>query len=71
MRIFQIVLEIIWIMMGGLCLYLGVKNISLAGNSAFLFFILSLVAFAMGAYRFFSRRKRERAQHDKRWPLQR
>lgn len=60
MRTFQIILEIIWFILGIVCVYLGIRTLSFPGNNSTVFFILSVIAFGMGSYRFFMRRRRER-----------
>ena len=60
MRLFQIIIEITWLILGICCVYLGVRTLSAPGNSSVVFFVLAAVAFGMGAFRFLSRRRRER-----------
>lgn len=60
MRLFQIILEITWLILGVCCVYLGVRTLSAPGNASVVFFVLAAIAFGMGAFRFLSRRRRER-----------
>ena len=59
MRLFQIILEITWLILGVCCVYLGVRTLSAPGNASVVFFVLAAIAFGMGAFRFLSRRRRE------------
>lgn len=60
MRLFQIIIEVTWLILGVCCVYLGVRTLSAPGNASVVFFVLAAVAFGMGAFRFLSRRRRER-----------
>ena len=45
MRLFQIIIEITWLILGICCVYLGVRTLAAPGNSSVVFFVLAAVAF--------------------------
>ena len=59
MRIFQIVLEIIWVLLGLFCIFLGVRTLGAGGRVPATFFVLSAIAFGMAIFRHMSRRRQE------------
>lgn len=60
MRTFQIILEVIWILLGFVCIYLGVRTRGIEGSNSNIFFLLAAIAFGMGIFRIISRRNREK-----------
>ena len=62
MRLFQIVLEIIWCLLGAVCLYLGFTRLTAPGRVSLIFFILAAIAFLMAFFRNYTRRKREQRE---------
>ncbi len=59
MRYFHIVMEILWVLLALLCLYLGITRWDVPGHYSLIFFIMSGVAFLMAFFRNYTRRKRE------------
>lgn len=59
MRVFYIILEIIWAVLGVICLGMAIY-LHKRGYSQPMFYVLSAVAFGMAIFRFTSRRRRER-----------
>jgi hypothetical protein len=62
MRNFQIALEIIWCVLGLVCLYLGIARWSAPGRISLMFFLLAGLAFIMAFIRNSARRKREKRE---------
>ncbi|MGP1461161.1 MAG: hypothetical protein ACTTKF_06245 [Bacteroides sp.] len=60
MRYFQIVMEILWVVLALLCLYLGITRWHVPGHFSLIFFIMAGVALLMAFFRNYTRRKRER-----------
>ncbi len=60
MRVFYIVLEIVWAALGLFCLGMAIY-LQKRGYSQPMFYLLAAIAFGMAAFRFTARRKREQA----------
>lgn len=61
MRLFYIVLEIVWVVLGVVCLGMAIY-LQRRGYSQPMFYILSAIAFGMAIFRFMTRRRRERGE---------
>ena len=60
MRSFQIVLEVLWVILAIFCLVLGIVRWSVAGHLSLIFFLLAALAAAMAFFRHSARIRSER-----------
>lgn len=60
MRVFQIVLEIIWFFLGAFCLYGAWRVHAQHPTQGWVFVGMGIFAFLMGVYRLRTRRRREK-----------
>lgn len=60
MRSFQIVLEVLWVILAIFCLVLGIVRWSVPGHLSLVFFLLAALAAAMAFFRHSARIRSER-----------
>ena len=65
MRSFQIVLEILWVILAIFCLVLGIVRWSVPGHLSLIFFVLAAMAAAMAYFRHRARIRNEKRLRDK------
>lgn len=64
MRGFQIVLEVLWVILAILCIVLGIIRWSVPGHISLIFFVLAAVAAAMAYFRHTTRIRNERKRRN-------
>ena len=65
MRGFQIVLEVLWVILAIFCLVLGILRWSVPGHLSLIFFLLAALAAAMAYFRHSTRVRNERIRRER------
>ncbi len=62
MRSFQIVLEVLWVILSIFCIVLGILRWSVPGHLSLIFFALAIIAASMAYFRHATRLRNEKRQ---------